>query len=230
MTYRCTGRRAYSVLRRAYGVLCFIIAVVLLLTFCDNRIIERATINYFPYEEGNWWRYLGDSDTLLVEVEPSDTLLQTEVTPVSFGGNIKYFVEDDRALSEYVNIVYNFSGDDYTIIENFITRIELPLVYDNVYQDSLIDSLNVFGQWVTAQYRMSGAISEWENTDITEVFDTLYSEAGYKIELVTIYNLTSQDTTITDTTYLEEYYVPNKGLVRFYDGETWYDLIEYEVR
>lgn len=222
------GLKVYSVMRRAYcvaheacGVWCLIIAGVFLLLSCDNHIIERATINYFPYEEGNWWRYRGDSDTLLVEVEPPDTLLQTEVIPVSFGGNIKYFVEDDRALSEYVKIIYNFSGDDYTIIENFITRIELPLVYGNVYQDSLIDSLNVFGQWVKVRYHIRGTVSE---------LDVWYSEAGYKIELITVYNFFSPDTTVIDTVYQEEYYFPEVSLVRFYDGETWYDLIDYEVQ
>lgn len=210
--------------RTACRIWCLIIVGVFLLLSCDNHIIERATINYFPYEEGNWWHYLGDGDTLLVEVEPLDTLLQTEVIPVSFGGNIKYFVKDDRALSEYVKIIYNFSGDDYTIIENFITRIELPLVYDNVYQDSLIDSLNVFGQWVTAKYYTSGAVSAQTYTD------SLYEGDVYLIELVTISQLISHDTTITDTIAVEEYYAPDIGLIHFHGEEGEYNLIEHEVQ
>jgi hypothetical protein len=217
MTYRRTGRSAYS-------VLCFMIAVVLLLTFCDNRIIERATSDYFPYEEGNWWRYYGGGDTVLVEVESPDTLLQTEVIPVSFGGNIKYYVKDNRALSEYVKIIYNFSGDDYTIIENFITRIELPLVYGNIYQDSLIDSLNIFGQWVTAKYYTSGAVSAETYTD------SLYEGDVYLVKFVKISQLISNDTTIIDTTAIEEYYAPDIGLVHFHGEDDVYNLIDYDIQ
>jgi hypothetical protein len=224
MTYRYRERKVYSVMRRACNAWCLVTAGVLLLTSCDNRIIERATSDYFPYEEGNWWRYLSNGDTVLVEVEPPDTLLQTEVIPVSFGGNITYFVKDDKALSEYVKIIYNFSGDDYTIIENFITRIGLPLIYDNVYQDSLIDSLNIFGQWVTAKYYTSGTVSAQTYTD------SLYEGDVYLVERVTISQLISYDTTLTDTIAAEEYYAPDIGLIHFYSEEGEYNLIEYEVQ
>jgi hypothetical protein len=224
MTYKCTERRAYSILRRACSVWCFITVGIVLLLSCDNRIVERATSDYFLYEEGNWWRYYGGGDTVLIEVEPLDTLLQTEVTPVSFGGNIKYFVEDDRALSEYVKIIYNFSGDDYTIIENFIMRVELPLVYDNVYQDSLIDSLNIFGQWVTAKYHTSGTVS-------TETYtDSLYEGDVYVVASVTISQLISNDTIVMDTIAVEEYYAPDIGIIRFHSEGDVYNLIDYEIQ
>jgi hypothetical protein len=214
---------AYRVMKCACNVWCLLAVGVLLLTSCD-RIIERATSDYFPYEEGNWWRYRGNDDTVFVEVEPSDTLLQTEVIPVSFSGDIKYFVKDDEALSEYVKIIYNFSGDDYTIIENFIPRVELPLVSGNVYQDSLVDSLDIFGQWVTAKYYMSGSVSAQTYTD------SLYEGDVYLVERVTISQLISNDTTIIDTITVEEYYAPDIGLVRFHSEQGVYNLIDYDIQ
>lgn len=208
---------------KAYGVWFLGLFVFLLFLSCDN-IIEKSASDYFPYEEGNWWRYFGDSETLFVEVEPLDTLLQTECFPVTYGGVVKYLVKNERAIDEYVKILYDFSGDDYTIIEDFITRIELPLVYGNTYQDSLIDSLNIFGQWVKAKYHISGVVSEYEYND------SVYTGDVYKIELVTVYHLISQDTTIIDTTNVEEYYAPDIGMVRLRNEDNDYYLIAYELQ
>lgn len=216
MKFKCVQYKAYGV--RFLGLFAF-----LLFLSCGN-IIEKSASDYFPYEEGNWWRYFGDSETLFVEVEPLDTLLQTECFPVTYSGVVKYLVENDRAIDEYVKILYDFSGNDYTIIEDFITRIELPLVYGNTYQDSLIDSLNIFGQWVKAKYHISGVVSEYEYND------SVYTGDVYKIELVTVYHLFSQDTTIIDTTNVEEYYAPDIGMVRLRNGDGDYYLTAYELQ
>ncbi len=210
---------------------CKVLLFISLIIYCaNNHIVERAVSEYFPYQEGNWWCFLGDGETLLVDIEPLDTLLQRECFPVSFGGNVKYLSLSDRAVDEYIKIIYNVAGDDYTIIEDFIMRIELPMVCGNTYQDSLIDSLNIFGQWVKAKYCIRGTISQYKKLDLPGYSDTLYSDAGYKIELAIIYHLSSQDTLIADTTYREEYYLPEIGLVHFKDKERWYSLIEYNIQ
>ena len=197
--------------------------VFLLMLSCDN-IIQKATSDYFPFTEGNWWRYVSNNDTILVEVEPADTILQRECVPISYGGAATYLAKDDEAISEYVKIIYNFSGLDYTIIENFIRRIELPLINGNSYRDSLIDSLNISGQWISAKYQINSVVSD------TDYIDTLYSGDVYKIAITISQNLISPDTSIIDSTYVEEYYAPNIGLIRFVNTEGDYSLMEYEVR
>jgi hypothetical protein len=197
--------------------------IILCFFFCSNRIIEHAASEYFLWEEGNWWRYASDSETAFVEVEAPDTLLGVEFFRISFSGYLKYLAKEPEAVEEYIKIVYNFSGSDYTILENYMVRIQLPLVNSNSWQDSLIDSLNVSDQWVKAMYYTDGRIA-----DIT--FEKDFAGDVYKIVLTTIKSLISPDTAVVDTHYVEEYYAPNIGLVRFTDGDKEYTLVEYNIQ
>ncbi len=216
MKFEGVWRRACSVGRLNFVILLFLLS-------CDNYIIERASSDYFPIEEGNWWHYVRDSDTLIAEVEPLDTILQIECFPITFGGYLKYWSEDYGSISEYINIIYNFSGDDYTIIEDFIVRIELPLIDGNTWEDSLVDSLNISGEWIHAKYNISGRVSGFS---YSENFDG----DVYTIELNTIESLISPDTTIIDSNYVVEDYAPDIGLVRFENGDGEYTLIDYELQ
>jgi len=192
---------------------------------CENSIIERAACDYLPYKEGNWWRYsdstLYDPQIILVEVEPKDTILMTECFPVSYSGEVRYYAISEDALSEYVKILYNFSGEDYTIVEGFIKRIELPLVEGVSYRDSLCDSLELFGSWVKAKYKIHGFVSEYQ-------YDRLYGSI-YKVVLTTTQSLTVSGSATTDVENLDEYYAPNIGLVQFNDEEREYKLVEYHL-
>ncbi len=200
-------------------------ALLFLMLMCENSIIERAAYDYFPCKEGNWWRYsdsaLYDPQIILVEVEPKDTVLMTECFPFSYSGEVKYFAKSDDALSEYIKILYNFSGQDYTIIEGFVKRIELPLVEGVSYQDSLCDSLELFGSWVKAKYMLHGLVSEYQ-------YDELYGNI-YKVVLTTTQTLIVSDSVTIDVENLDEYYAPNIGLVQFNDEEREYKLIEYHL-
>ncbi len=190
---------------------------------CENHIIERCASDYFPLAQGNWWRYVSNGDTLMVEVEPRDTILHVECFPVSFGGNIEYLAKNSESIVEYVEIVYNFSGQDYTIIEDFIMRIETPLVDGNTWEDSLIDSLNVSGAWIKAKYYINGRITGFAYADD-------YEGDVYTIELETIETLMFPDTMIIDTSHVTEDYAPNTGLVRFHNEAGEYNLIEYDIQ
>lgn len=200
---------------------CKILLFLIFLICCsNNHIIQRASSDYFPLAEGNWWRYVSSDDTLLIEIEPLDTILQTECFPVSAGGYVRYLAKDDESISEYINIVYNFAGETYTIIENFIMRIELPLIEGNVYEDSLVDSLNLFGQWIKAKYHISGEVAEYEYRN------DFFEGDVYKLEISTTETLISPDTTIINTNY-EEYYAPDIGLVQFVTESIEYNIIQY---
>ncbi len=186
-----------------------------------NNIIEHSVSDYFMYEEGNWWQFLSNGDTVMVEIEPPDTLLQRSCFIIGYNGDFMYLTEEDESIDEYIKIIYNFSGNDYTIIEDFIMRIELPLIDGNTYQDSLVDSLNISGQWITAKCRTSGSV-----TSETYV-DSLYTGDVYKIQISKVEIVVTPDTSMTDSTALEEYYAPNIGLVRFVNDAGDYKLIQY---
>lgn len=195
-----------------------------LFLFCSNdHFVQRTSRDYFFFEEGNWWRYASIDDTVLVEVEPPDTILQIEFFPVSFGGYTKYLAEEPDAIIEYVNILYNFAGDDYTMIDDFIMRIELPLVDGHVWEDSLVGSLDVSGQLIQAKYAVSGGVTEF-------TYDEDFDGDVYTIEITSIETLISPDTTVVDSNYIVEYYAPDIGLVRFDTEEGAYTLIDYEIQ
>jgi len=204
----------------------FALTLFMLLLACDNYIIERSASEYFPYREGNWWRYsnnsLYDPKTILTEVEQLDTLLQIECYPVSFSGDVKYLAKTDDAIDQYINITHFVAGNEYTILKGFIKRIELPLVQGNAYHDMLTDSLYLFGNWIKGKYEINGLVSRYEN-------DKSYGEI-YKVILTTTEMLVLSDTTIINTTNLEEYYAPDIGLVKFNDGEDEYHLLDYEIK
>jgi hypothetical protein len=195
-----------------------------LFLFCSNdHFVQRTSRDYFFFEEGNWWRYASNDDTILVEVEPPDTILQIEFFPVSFGGYTKYLAEEPDAIIEYVNILYNFAGDDYTMIDDFIMRIELPLVDGHTWEDSLVSSLDVSGQQIQAKYSVIGGVTEF-------TYDEDFDGDVYTIEVMSIETLISSDTTVVDSNYIVEYYAPDIGLVRFDIEEGAYTLIDYEIQ
>jgi hypothetical protein len=203
-----------------YKILLFLFSLVVC---SDNHIVQRAMADYFLYEEGNWWRYVSETDTVVVEVEAPDTLLGVECSPISVSGTIVYWAEGTRSIDEYALSVYNFAGEDYTILEGFITRIEVPLVEGNTWQDSVVDSLNVAGQWVTAKFHSIGTVTGFE-------YQAGFEGDVYTLELTTMKTLISPDTTIVDTVSVVERYAPAIGLVSFENEHGEYHLDDYAIQ
>lgn len=102
-------------------------------------------------------------------------------------------------------------------------RIELPLLDGNTFNDSLIDSLELFGEWVKAAYHVNGEVS----TD--EYSSGLYDGDVYRVEISIRETLTAIDTTIIHDTYVEELYAPDIGLIQIRAGNSEYNLIAYHL-
>jgi hypothetical protein len=192
---------------------------------CSDHIIERAASDYFPYSEGNWWIYsdgaLYEPQTVRLEVEAVDTILQVECYSLNFSGEFHYISKTGLALNEYIQLSQNYGGQDYLIAEGFVKRIELPLVKGNIYSDSLVDSLDFFGEWIKGRYLVRGVVSDHQN-------DPVYGEI-YKVIITTTRTITTPDTTITNEELKYEYYAPGIGLVRFDEQNTEFRLVEYNV-
>lgn len=196
--------------------------LILLFIFCgNNHIVERAAEDYFPMRTDYWWRYASENDTLLVEVEPPDTLLQIECFPVSFNGAVRYLAKSYNAVSQYVRKTYNYAGADHIVLENFIVRIELPLIKGNAYQYYLNDSIYVADQLIRAHYETIGNVVDF-------IYESEYGDV-YEVETITIESLTTPDTAIVDTSTVTEFYAPAVGMVRFTDSTSEYHLIEYNI-
>jgi hypothetical protein len=184
-------------------------------------VIQRAAEDYFPMRADYWWRYASENDTLFVEVEPADTILGVEYFPVSYNGIVKNLVEFDNGIAQYVRKIYNYAGNDHTIIEDFIIRLELPLVEGNSYQYYLSDSIYVASQLVKAYYEVNGTIVDY-------AYDSDYGDV-YELSITTIESMITPDTSLVDTNEVTEFYAPGIGMVRLTDGTSEYRLIEYNI-
>jgi hypothetical protein len=199
-----------------------ILPLILLIISCgNNHIVERAAEDYFPMRTDYWWRYASENDTLLVEVEPVDTLLQVECFPVSYNGAVRYLAKSDNAISQYVRKTYNYAGNDHIVLENFIIRIELPLIKGNTYQYYLADSIYVADQLIRAHYETIGNVVDF-------IYETEYGDL-YEVNTITIESLITPDTAIVDTSTLTEFYAPDVGMIRFTNGTIEYHLIEHNI-
>jgi len=199
-----------------------ILLLALLIASCgDNHIVQRAAEDYFPLRADYSWRYASENDTVIVEVEPIDTILQVECFPVSYNGAVQYLTKSDNAVSKYVRKIYDYAGDDYTVIEDFVVRIELPLINGNSYEYNLTDSIYVAGQWIKAEYRITAAVVDF-------AYDSDYGDT-YEINLLTVESMLTPDTSIVDTSEYTEYYAPGVGMIRFVDGTSEYYLIEHNI-
>lgn len=193
--------------------------------FCKNNIIERSGHQYFPIKEGNWWRYANNDlykpEIITITVESVDTLLQREVYPFNVSGKFHYFSKDTKGIKEYIEMTHNYGGSIYTILQGYVTRLELPLLSGNRFIDSLSDSLNFFGGWIKAHYLINGLVSGYQD-------DELYGEV-YKVIISISESVTTPDSSISSELYLEEYYAPGIGLVRFKNNDGEFSLAEYHL-
>ncbi len=203
----------------------YLLIILLLQTFCDNHIVERSAADYFPVKEGNWWLYsngdLYQPKTIEVTVEPRDTILEIECYPFNYSGDFHYLAVDQKGINEYIKITKNYGGSDWTILEGFVRRLELPLVKGNRYIDSLVDSVDFFGERIKGSYKVEGYVSDY-------IEEKLYGTV-YKVIRTTVQTIQTADSLITKDEYLEEYYAPNIGLIRFKDSGDDFKLIAYKL-
>lgn len=202
------------------------IVILCLVAGCGNNIIERSATDYFPYAAGNWWRYNNNSSydpqTIFVEVEPPDTLLQIECYPVTYSGVASYYAFDNSGIREYVKATHVFAGTEYTVLEGFVKRIVTPLVSGSSFADSLADSLDIAGALIKSKYEIRGLVSEYSS-------DELYGNV-YKIAFTVRMTVADPETTIIWDRNFNEYYAPGIGLVRFDNDQGEFHLSEYDLK
>jgi hypothetical protein len=196
----------------------------LLFLGCDS-IIERAASDYFPMNEGNWWFYansdLYNPENINITVEPPDTILQRECYPFNSSGDFHYYTKDQEGIKEYIKITQSYGGSDYIILQGFVTRLELPLVRGNQFSDSLVDSLDFFGQWIKVRYLINGLVSEYHD-------DEIYGDL-YKVIVSQYQSITTEDSAITVEEYIEEYYAPGIGLVKFKNHDGEFEITDFHI-
>lgn len=207
------------------GILAILFWGLLLFNTCKNHIIERSASEYFPLKEGNWWNYTNDDlynpVSINITIEEPETILQRLCYPFNVSGEFHYYSKEQEGIKEYIKIIQNYGGSDYTILEGFIFRLELPLVTGNRFIDSLVDSLNFFGQWMKARYIINALVSEYQQ-------DEIYGEV-YRVIINRYQSVITQDSTIAKEEYLEEYYAPGIGMIAFKNSAGRFRLKDFHI-
>ncbi|MEO0156981.1 MAG: hypothetical protein ABIL07_07695 [candidate division WOR-3 bacterium] len=207
------------------SILVILFCVLFLLSACKNHIIERTASEYFPMKEGNWWNYTNDDlynpISINIKTEAPDTILHRECYPFNVSGEFHYYSKDQEGIKEYIKIIKNYGGSDYTILEGFISRLELPLVSGNRFVDSLVDSLNFFGQWIKVRYIINALVSEYQQ-------DEIYGEV-YRVVINRYQSVITQDSTISKEEYVEEYYAPGIGMIEFKNSAGRFRLKDFNI-
>jgi hypothetical protein len=203
----------------------WVVVFAIMFVSCQDFIVERSASDYFPLSEGAWWLYSRDDlynpMSILVEVEALDTIAQVECYPVNFADDTRYYAQDTKGISEYIEITHIFSANEYTVAQGFVRRLELPLVKGSTYTDSVFGSLDVSGDLIYAVHRVDGFVADFEDDD-------LYGSV-YRVSISAVTSISYQDSTVQNTIQVEEYYAPGIGLVRFDIDDGSYRLIDYEV-
>ncbi|MEO0206067.1 MAG: hypothetical protein ABIL22_05275 [candidate division WOR-3 bacterium] len=203
----------------------FFSGLLLVFSACENNIIERSATDYFPIKEGNWWYYanndLYNPKNINITVESPDIILQRECYPFNVSGEFHYYSKDQKGIKEYILVTQNYGGYDYTILQGFVTRLELPLVQGNQFSDSLVDSLDLADKWIKAYYSINGLVSDYQNNEIYgEVYRIIISKHQY---------ISTQDSTIANEEYVEEYYAPNIGLIKFKNRDGEFTVTDFHI-
>ncbi|MCX7995871.1 MAG: hypothetical protein N3A65_08925 [candidate division WOR-3 bacterium] len=197
----------------------------MLIVSCDNFIIERSASDYFPMEEGNWWFYsnddLYDPKSINITVEPVDTILERECFPFNVSGEFRFYSKDVEGIKEYIKITENYGGNELTILQGFITRLELPLVSGNRFTDSLTDSLDFYGRWIKVRYVIYGFVSDYYE-------DRIYGGV-YKVIINKRQTIAVEDSVILKEEYLEEHYAPGIGMIEFRNAQGIFRIKDFHL-
>jgi|UniRef100_A0A7V3RFV0 hypothetical protein len=204
---------------------CFSFVFFILFVNCDNHIIERSANDYFPLKQGDWWSYtnldLYEPVSVVITVEALDTILQRECYPFNISGDFHYYTRDQDGIKEYIKLTQNYGGDEYTILQGFVTRLELPLVSGNRFLDSLADSVEFFGKWIKGRYLINGLVSDHQKDDV-------YGEV-YRVIINLSKTIITPDSTIASEDYFEEYYAPGIGMVRFKNKDGDFRIKDFHI-
>lgn len=99
---------------------CMILSLSLLVLSCNPYFYG----DYFPLEEGRWWRYEKGGINLNIEVLSGEDSLFTLI----FGDELREFIKTQDEILEVKRVRFFYEGDVYDGGECILTFLRLPLL------------------------------------------------------------------------------------------------------
>ncbi|MGQ9707559.1 MAG: TapB family protein [bacterium] len=193
--------------------------VIVLGLACQDMLLYRSGANYFPIFPGGQWRYLLDTDTIIVEVDTRDTTIASK-SCVRIYRNFapEYYIASPNEIWKLVVSTMPRPGGEDTVEFRFGLRYRLPFVLGDRFQDHF-DTILIRGpdtvQFVhTFEVRVSGVDSV--RVPAGAFFDC------YRLEFTEL--VVKPETVLTQWV---EWLAPGVGVVQCQRGNEKEVLIEY---
>jgi hypothetical protein len=180
-----------------------------------DPLVYRIASNYMPVNQvGNTWTYeLPGSGESLVTIIAEDAILGRDCLRVQIDFEDSYWYRDEDQFDVYVRTVYLYN-EEHVIEERWARHLVLPLVLGSKWTEEYEETTLVYGQSVTRKVLTEGKVTSIQNVTVPAGgFEQCYV---VRLEIIGETE-TPYGNGWVDSTFVEEYYAPDIGLVRRVD-------------
>lgn len=177
-----------------------------------DPLVYRIGSDYIPMDAvGNTWSYnLSSGGEKLVSVAGSSIMLRRDCMRVQVDFQDGYWYKGEDYFDEYVKTTYLFN-EEFVLEERWARRLALPLVLGNTWTDEFENTIMVYGEPVKRSVTLDGKVVAIREVSVPAGrFDQCYV---VRLEQVGVID-TPYGNGSVDSTFVEEYYAPDIGLVK----------------
>jgi|UniRef100_A0A7C6A9T7 hypothetical protein len=184
----------------------------------SDKVLYRATSDYFPLKPGMVWKYINNNDTSVVEVIGDTFVLGHYCILVYHNYLEEFWIKDKTEIKKFVDKKLNRAGYDYILERQFRRYFPLPLIKGSSWYEDYQNRVDVLGDTIYIKHAIAGRINGWG--DIT-------TPAGNFTE---VYNITLIDSLRLNDSLLVEtshyWLAPEIGIVRYAIPDT-FELVQF---
>jgi len=201
-----------------------IVFALLVSISCHNQdwILYRASSDYFPLRNGDWWKYETQNITKLVEVQ-GDTFVNNQPCIHLFNAYEDEYWTDDNGNMRKLNLrTVNYGGTDYVLENEWLLQYKLPFVLGSLWSDVFTDTVVILGDSYRLKHNIIRKVVQIEDLNIPA--GTFFQ--AYKIE----YNETFTFNDSIENYSGFEWFAPGVGLIKKVINNSETILTDYSVK
>lgn len=199
-----------------------LLVLVIIFFGCEN-IVSRMSKDYFPLKTTDKWEYEDTEGNLrVIEVTGDSVVKEFPCKIVLNNFKPEFWYKDEEKVKKFIVKTINIDGEDYTLEDEYRTYYLLPFIKNNIWEDSLKNIVEIYGDSITFTHKIEG--------EVLDIEDMVSVPAGdfYEVYKLTVKEtFTLNDSTWGDTSY--EWYAPGIGLIKR-QNTTEEVLKKYSVR
>jgi hypothetical protein len=201
----------------------YLLPAVLALLSCPDEIVLRSTADYYPEHPGSYWQYRCDTSQIFVALEAETTVANYEAGLYAVNGEPNFRTRQPDGVLYYFDVRVPYGGYEYSMETRYRRWLALPIVAGRRWSDTVIDSIEIAGQWVKLEHRISGQVVGFEDHETPAgAFSSVYH-----VEIVNVCRISSSIYSRLDSVTVHEYYAPDVGVVVIDSSGQRFDLEAY---